>query len=1492
MNIKQVCRTLLLWTFLAVFPISAYAAGESSFKDFAIDLSVQGLLTADEYVEQAVINPFGIVVAEDGSLSRVAADDASANAVISGKYWNSHGWVNVKLVLPVNGPVKIGVGNCTYSNSTCSIKNADGQEVGSFPVETKGCWSSNKSDDLVTYGYYKGEAGVITIDIPSYTPYVSITAVEDVPSSVVVSYDLGESAAAGSLPASVTVDFGSKVTIPANFSLYVEGKTLTAWTDGTNQYAVGSEFTPEANVTLTPVFTENTVTLADRKEAVSIRWDFQQRNGAPVIAYQNQLGFWVAQAEVNGKTIDVKADFDTNNGGKIANGNWSDWAQMNAGTKFTIPSCKGAVVSMEAYNTITTTTIDGQSDYAQANTISLEIINKAATIDVVIGDGSYYRYIQTILPVVEAEVTGQTYSNEKAAVIWDFNTTTAYDQVSSVTPQGAFSVTSVNIGDIEVTGSGTGQAKDENGSAVTFVKLRPSGTTTSVEWFVKPAKGLTFTPVKLSAYIQRFGTDAENGVSVMAKLADGTEVNLGSFTAPRNNRAQADDKFGANENYTNRFEIELTAEQQAQLTSGDGFSMFAAVGVSSSKEGGFSDVRIEGLLNGTVANVAKYTLETMATPAEAGSVSVYPVSDVYDEGSELKLTATENFGYDFVNWTDAEGNVLSEEHQFMYTINADSKLSANFKKVNTYALNLTVEAPANDYMVQWNPAPTEVDGKKMYEEGTKVTLTTANNRILTFAGWSNDETAGEIVVEMTKDIDLTARYSAIDFIAGWDFYRSGKDGRKADFFSADNDAAQLVLRDEEGNTIGWLDKSQEAAGGYEGKPAAVNWNNSAELGTYYYQVKVNAEAFTDIKVSAEMLYNYNAYQKQDVAYSIDGETWTVVGSIEIPGVKNWTLGEFALPAEANNQKDLYIRWKADKTSAIDGSSSNNDGTSITNIFVMGTMKLVDDGKAPVLVSTIPAQGSNSASANGKIVLNFDEKVKVAEGTMATLGDVQLQPVVSGKSVMFEYKSLDYATEYTFTLPANSISDLTDNKIAEAISLSFTTKTKPVVTKALFDFIVPDDGTFEEAIAAASKRSDNSKRFYIFVKEGDYLLAGDEGATVEGSDGKTYKKPTTSINTPNISIIGESREATILRNEAVAEIEGLHKCQTIDFGANVKNAYMQDINLRNGMPYLGGRAAALQDRGDKNIFKNVTLFGGQDTYLSNNDKGRFYFEGGTLEGYTDYLCGKGDVYYNAVELIIRRKGSVIAAPSQARKYGYVFVDCSIQAEKPEYDDGYCLGRPWGQGTPRAIFINTKMIAQPSAAGWTEMSGGYPARFAEYNSMTASGTVIDLSGRKTTFADTHTNNPVLSAEEAAEYTLANVMGGDDDWDPTAYTEQASAPVNVVIDNNVITWDNNDYVLCWAICKDGKVIDFTIEPTYTISDANAVYSVRAANEMGGLGEASIAADPTAIGTILDAQEVVETSIYTLSGVKVSAMNEGVYIVRTTYANGSVVVKKVQVK
>lgn len=1095
-------------------------------------------------------------------------------------------------------------------------------------------------------------------------------------------------------------------------------------------------------------------------------------------------------------------------------------------------------------------------------------------------------------------VQAQTYDKEPASVAWNFNTTADYDKATTVTPDGGFATTAVNIGDIEVTGTGTGQATDASGEKVTFLKLRPSGSTKAVQWTVTPSRGLTFTPTKVSAYIQRFGTDAENGVVVTALLADGTTEDLGTFTAPRNNKSQADDKFGSSGNYTNRFEIELSAAQQQALATTGSFTLQATVGVGETKEGGFSDVRIEGTLSGTKEVVDMFTLTATASPAEGGTVSLSPASDTYEDGSEVTVSAETNFGYKFVNWTDQDGNEVSAEPEFKHTVTANAALTANFEAVNTYSLTYNVEGGGNDYMVELAPAPTVIDGKNMYEEGTNVMLTASSNKIVTFTNWSNGETASSITLTMDQDQEITANYSAIDYIVAWDFITPGADSRKADFAAAENDAVTLILRNEAGETSGWLDKSKQNGGPYEGRYGAVNWRTTG-LGEYYWQTMINAEAFKDIKVASSMLYNYNAYTKQDLQYSLDGEQWTTVGSFNLEGAKNWQDLEFTLPAEANNQKQVYLRWISDKESPVAGTTSANDGISLADIYITGTMEMVNDGTAPKLLSTVPAEGSSNASANGKIILTFDEKVKVKEGAVATLGLTELQPTVSGRTVMFEYKGLEYSTPYTFTLPAGSVSDLTDNAMAEDIVINFSTKTRPAITKALYDFIVPDDGTFSEAIAAAEKRDDTSKRFRIFIKQGDYVIPASQTETIEGYDGVMYPSPITRITTPNISIIGEGMDNTSIVNTVPDveldsqygpqnPIEGLHKNQTIDLGKNATQTYIQDLTIRSGMKDKRGRNGALEDASDKTICMDVCLMGYQDTYLSNNSNGRFYFEGGRLRGNTDYLCGKGDVFYNGVELMMAGNG-YICAPSQPKQYGYVFSGCTIKGESQGIDGQYTLGRPWGDGTPIALYINTVMEVQPKADGWNEMSGGWPARFAEYNSMTASGTVINLDNRKKTFGDGHVNNPVLTAAEAAGLTVQNVMGGSDDWDPTSATEQASAPKNVTLDGTALTWDASDYVLCWAVCKDGKVTAFTTEPSYTVDDPNATYSVRAANEMGGLGEATEAGIADGIATATDATATGKAAYYNLGGVKTDSQQKGITIRVSTLNDGTTTATKV---
>lgn len=1095
---------------------------------------------------------------------------------------------------------------------------------------------------------------------------------------------------------------------------------------------------------------------------------------------------------------------------------------------------------------------------------------------------------------------GTTYTNEAASVVWAFNSAEYKDNVTT-TPE-AFNLTSVDDSQVTYIGlASTTMCPD-----ITFVKLRAkTGGSDVTTWSLKPAKGLTFTPTKVTFYISRDGTDGDKeSVTVKGRTNDGAEEIFAKITPHRNGKSKDDDKFGNDPSYTIKFDYNLTPAQQTALTSGSGFSLVMNNGYATNKSCMYSDVQVHGLLNGTVEQTVMCTFSAVANPAEAGNITITPNLAEVEKGTEVTVKAEKNFGYSFVNWTDATGAKVSDKPQFAMTVNDNTALTANFKAIETYELKYGVDGGANPYQVQPSPAPTIVDGKNMYEAGAKVTLKAISNPIMNFSNWSDGQSMSEITFTMDSDKEYTGVFSAADFVTGWDFYLSGNNGRPADFFAEDNDAATLILRDAEGNLTGWLDKSQQAAGGYEGRPAGVNWKTEG-LGKYYWQTTVNASAFTDLKLEGAMTFNYNAYSTYNVEASLDGTEWTKIGSVTIEGAKQWKDYTFNLPAKYNNAASLSIRWIADKSSEIRGTESKNDGIAIGATYITGTPKLINDGTAPVLLSYVPAEGSDNASITGKIVLNFDEKVKMAAGAKGELAGAKLEPTVTGKTVTFPYKNLAYGTEYTFTLPAGAVMDLCDNATTQAISIKFTTRTKPEIEKALYDFIVPDDGTIGDAVAAAEAREDVTKRFRIFFRNGKYVFPLSKDKTKTGADGKEYADPTTYISTPNISFIGESTKGVVITNAVPGVeidtqygpanvLEGIGKGDVLRLEKKATGCYFQNLTLKSAMGDSRGRDIVLNDNSDKTIFKDACLWAFQDTYVSNNENGRFYFEGGVLRGRTDFVCGKGDVYYQAVNFQVAG-GGYISAPSKPKQHGYIFNECEITGETSATNGKFTLGRPWGSGTPIALFINTVMKAQPSAEGWNEMSGGWPARMAEYNSVTAAGTPIDLSKRKKIFAQTHENNPVLSKNEAEWFTIENVLG-QDGWDPAMTAEQAPEVTGLKSEGYVLSWDNNNYTSLWAVCGKNGIIGFTTEPKFEIPAADFkagdTYGVRAANEMGGLGAQVDVTAESGISSVTADSEVVSTAWYNLQGIRVAEGAKGILIKVETLANGQTVTSKTVVE
>jgi hypothetical protein len=379
-------------------------------------------------------------------------------------------------------------------------------------------------------------------------------------------------------------------------------------------------------------------------------------------------------------------------------------------------------------------------------------------------------------------------------------------------------------------------------------------------------------------------------------------------------------------------------------------------------------------------------------------------------------------------------------------------------------------------------------------------------------------------------------------------------------------------------------------------------------------------------------------------------------------------------------------------------------------------------------------------------------------------------------------------------------------LATALMVLAAFQDSQALTKRKFDFVVGVDGDFKAAMAAAKKASG---RFVMFFPDGEYnigALTGDANQM-------------TTFTSPNVSFIGQSEDKTILFNKSPNE--GISITATLNF-SGADNLYMQDMTIKNNGTYNSGganRHVALCERSNKMIYKNVRLISTQDTYYTRGT--RTYWEGGQIHGTTDFICGNGDVFFHKVLLWVLKK-SAVTAPNTTTPWGYVFNECTIDGTASDFN----LGRSWG--TARAAFIKTTMKKLPAPGGWGNDMNSAPQLFAEYKSVTATGTPVDMSKR--------VKSTILTDAAAAKFTVANVLGGTDNWQPQIATQQLAAPV-VTREGSLVKWNDDPKALCWAVFRNGKFLASVTTNSYTVAGLSAsdVVTVRAANEMGGLGPSS---------------------------------------------------------
>ena len=1119
------------------------------------------------------------------------------------------------------------------------------------------------------------------------------------------------------------------------------------------------------------------------------------------------------------------------------------------------------------------------------NTVTLSANNKDKVIlRLIAGNGFKSNWNMDYVTVKGEQMAEATPVDEKDFTLaWPLGKGTDDATAAEVKTPGLFSVAEFDYGKMAIS---TQRAADTSQQTLYKPSNNNAGTANDddvLTFTIKPKKGLTFAPKSFSFESSRWGTSG--GKFDVVAIAGGQET---VFETAKNPDHGNSGLFSA-----------CSYDLSALTLDANGLVLKIKVyGLASNKEYGFGNVVVTGDITGTPEAVPTYTMSVKLGTEGAGTVSCNPAGAEFDEGTTLTVAATENFGYHFAGWTDAEGNMVSTENPYSFEIMSNTALVASYTKNTVYALNMKWTGGANENLLQFLPAGNYVDGVHYYEEGTDVKVTALNNRILTFTGWEGDAqgTSPEYDFKMDAEKNVTANFSATDFIVGWDlYYDNPKSERAADYKADTENAGLLSLRNAAGETTSWL-ANGVAAGKMNGKYGVRVWRPLT--GNYYFEISFSSKGYENLKLSASVGDDYNAHSIIFAQYSIDGgQSFKTFGTYNLPN-RGWDSQEFDLPADAAGVDRLFIRFMPDYDSPMTGVESTNDGTAIADIFVLADATGAADEVA-TLVSSTPADEATGVSRNGAVILNFDNKVKAGSGT-ATLNGEEIAPTISGKSAIFKYSGLAYNTAYTFNMPEGVLVSRSGKPVA-ATALSFTTMERQQPEAKLYDAVVAQDGSgdytkLQDAIDNAP--AGRAKPWLIFVKNGRYNEHIDIPATKS-----------------HLHIIGQDRDNTVVYDN---RLSGGDNAYPVDPGATVvvkgTDTFFENITLENSYGYEkldGPQALALNTVADRVCMNNVALLSYQDTWItSSSSTARHYIKNSVIEGAVDFIYNNGDVYLDGDTLQINRpSGGYIVAPRHTAdtKWGYVFQNNVIRPRKGIDVTDVWLGRPW-HDQPKTVYINTQTFVTIPAKGWYNTMGGLPAIWAEYNTVDADGNPVDLSQRETyyyywidkeagTKAEVFNVKNTLTAEEAAQYTIKNVCGGDDNWQPDLLCEACDAPVVKEADG-VLTWDAVPYAICYVVTKNGEVAGFT---TSTSFDGNAVaaaqraaasdlWQVQAVNEFGGLSKKATANAATGISekVTVKSEEFAAAQYYTMDGRRTPQLQHGLNIVRMS--DGTV--KKILIK
>lgn len=292
-------------------------------------------------------------------------------------------------------------------------------------------------------------------------------------------------------------------------------------------------------------------------------------------------------------------------------------------------------------------------------------------------------------------------------------------------------------------------------------------------------------------------------------------------------------------------------------------------------------------------------------------------------------------------------------------------------------------------------------------------------------------------------------------------------------------------------------------------------------------------------------------------------------------------------------------------------------------------------------------------------------------------------------------------------------------------------------------------TIQEAIN--SVRDLGKLRVKIFIKNGVY-----------------HEKIVVPCWKTNISLIGENKENTIITWD---DYSGKSNPGGTDAYKKDKfSTYTSYTVLVQGNDFIAenltiqntagrvGQAVALSVEGDRVSIKNCKLLGNQDTLYLAKENSRQYYQDCLIEGTTDFIFGEAiAVFQNCTIKSLFNSYITAAATRESQKFGFVFFDCQLISDSTT--NRVYLGRPW-RPYAKTVFIHCEMGSHIVPEGWDPWKGDAmfvdkekTCFYAEYNN---NGQGADNKQRVSW-------SHQLTQNEVKQYTLNNILGGMDQWNP---------------------------------------------------------------------------------------------------------------------------------